>query len=96
MPPEALAFYRAQAPRDCYVWAENWPALEAFAACSTQWRILPMGGNQGIDYPSLQAVLWARDIPRRDRSRIFDDVRLIERGALAAMSGKSLEDLING
>ena len=94
LPPEAVAFYRQQAPADCVVHADCWPALEVFAACATQWRLKPMGGVQGLEYTSVQAVIQMRGV--LDAGELFDDVRLIEMGALAAMNGKPLDELIDG
>lgn len=94
LPPEAVAYYRQQAPADHVVWHECWPALEAFSACATQWRYFPMGGVQGLDYGSVHAVIQMRGV--LDAGELFDDVRLIEMGALAAMRGKTLSELIDG
>jgi hypothetical protein len=89
-----VAFYRSQAPRHFVVWSECWPSVELFCACNTQWRIKPMGGVQGLDYSAVRAVLEMRGV--LDKGALFDDVRLMEFGALAALNGKTLDELIYG
>lgn len=93
LPPEAVAFYRSRRA-DFVVWAECWESVELFGACATQWRVLPMGGLLGLDYSAVRAVLQMRGV--LDQAAAFDDVRLLEQGALAAMRGKSLDELIDG
>lgn len=53
-----------------------------------------MGEACGIDYAAIRAVLQMRGT--LDQGSAFDDVRLLEHGALAAIRGKSLSELING
>ena len=75
------------------VWYDSWPSVELFASCATQWRLLPMGGVQGLDYGSVRAVLVMRGV--LDQEAMFDDVRALELGALTAFRGQSL-DIDNG
>ena len=63
------------------VWHANWPAWQLFQGLSTQWRVAPMGGLLGLDYTAVHAVLQIKQLP----SRLFDDLRHIEQGALAAI-----------
>jgi len=66
-----------------YLDHENLEAWQVFTACCTQWRLLPMGGIQGLDYSALQSVLAMRGV---ENTRItFEKVQLIEQGALAQM-----------
>ena len=53
-----------------------------------------MGGVQGLDYSAVRAVLEMRGV--LDKGALFDDVRLMEFGALAALNGKPLDELIYG
>ena len=91
LPPEAIAHLR---PADCVVWHRNWPALELFVSCATQWRLLPMGGLQGLDYAAVRAVMQMCAV--QDQRAMFDDIRLLERGALCALQKRSLEDALDG
>src|SRR3546814_5530475 len=57
-PEHIRAKYQARAAvdnRDIEVLDENWCAVDVFLACGTQWRVIPMGGMQGIDYTGLQS-----------------------------------------
>lgn len=92
--PEAIAHLQAQRPADLEVWPENWKSVETFMLCATQWRYFPMGGAQGLDYASVRAVLQMHGV--LDQSAALHDMRLLEHGALAAMRGKPLDELIYG
>ena len=92
--PEAIAHLQSQRPADLEVWPENWESVQTFMLCATQWRYFPMGGAQGLDYASVRAVLQMHGV--LDQSAALLDLRLRECGALAAMRGKPLDDLIYG
>lgn len=63
---------------------ENWPALELFLACATQWRLAGMEGVRiGLDYPAVEAVMRITRVD--DRPDAFQRLRVIETGALEAM-----------
>lgn len=79
---------------DFVVWHDNWPALQVFCACATQWRMIPMGGIQGLDYAALRAVMQMRGV--LDQEAAFEDVRLLELGALGAFRKQSLDELLDG
>ena len=68
-------------PETFYLDHANLEAWQAFTACATQWRQLPMGGIQGIDYTALQSVLVMQCV--ENTRETFEKVRLIESGALA-------------
>lgn len=53
-----------------------------------------MGEACGIDYAAVHAVMQMRAVA--DQAAAFEDVRLLEHGALAAIRGKSLSELFNG
>jgi hypothetical protein len=64
----------------------NWSAFQVFEACHTQWRIsIGVSGAiyHGIDYSSLVAVIDAMGGGRR---KTFNQVRLIEAGALSVIN----------
>jgi hypothetical protein len=91
-PPGYLEARRAAA--EFVVWYDSWPSVELFAACATQWRVAPAGGLIGLDYSALRAVLQMRGV--LDQETAFEDVRMMERGALAAARGTTLDELLNG
>lgn len=72
-----------QPPPDFIVMEENWQALEVFLACQTQWRHSAHGVT-GLDYAALLPVISLYS--PKHKKRLFDEVRLIELGALNAIS----------
>lgn len=54
----------------------------------TQWRV-GMSGATGLDYSALPEVWRRTKTPKRDRDAVFDDLRVIEIGALNAMNESS-------
>jgi hypothetical protein len=74
-----------ETPADFVVMPEAAPALDVFLFCQTQWRTA-MSGVTGLDYTAVIAVIKTRFKKSRQRRQILEDVRLIESGALAAIS----------
>lgn len=72
---------------DFELFAENEQAFEVFTACATQWRYAGMSGQAlGLDYPALQSVMQMLEVD--NQSAVFQQVRLIESGALSVMNQK--------
>ena len=67
-----------------YVWPENLPAVNAFIAMLTQWRV-GMAGVTGLDYGVIPAVLRMAGIPRGEWPDVFDGLRIMEAEALQIM-----------
>jgi hypothetical protein len=63
---------------------ENVESFSVFARCSTQWNISANGFPTGIDYSALQAIMSM--LGYKKPAQIFDEIQLIERGALTQMS----------
>ena len=69
------------------MWRENWPAVELFLRCSTQWRTgepsaLGPCGVYGLDY---QAVLSLGSLylsPEAKMRDVLEDLQVMERRAL--------------
>lgn len=63
------------------------PAVALFFALSTQWRITSGMRNTytGLDYTAVHATLQMQGIPAEKWPDLFDDIRVIERAALAEM-----------
>ena len=80
LPPEPAP----DQPETFYLDHANLAAWQVFTACATQWRLLPMGGAQGIDYTALQSVIALQGI--ENTRETFEKVRFIEQGALAQMA----------
>ena len=50
----------------------------------TQWRS-GFNGPTGLDYCALAEVWKLLNVPKKERARVFDDLRVIEAGALNEM-----------
>mgnify|MGYP001413433191 CR=1 FL=1 len=79
----------APAPEVCEIWEENWSVLELFCACSTQWRVAPMGGLIGLDYAGVEAAMRMRRLPEPDWPELLADLQVMEREALAVFGEKA-------
>ena len=71
----------------------NWPSLDAFLACSTQWRtaVVVMGGAAaissqvtfiGLDYSACDVVLRARNAP----AHVLEDIMVMEEAVLPILN----------
>lgn len=67
------------------VWADNWPSFEVMCAMGTQWRTGALGAT-GLDYAAFPAVMHMLSIPKKQRSRIFQDIQWMEAEALSQMA----------
>ena len=70
---------------DFEVWPDNMPAINLFSSISTQWRT-SMGGMIGIDYNVLFSRMDRMNLSDQDYEWLFDDIRVIESEALAAIN----------
>lgn len=57
------------------MWPANWPAVDLFIRCQTQWR-LSINGRAGLDYGAVLAIgsLYLID----NLSQVVEDVQVIE------------------
>lgn len=62
-------------PEHFEVWPANWPAMDLFIRCQTQWRI-SVNGRAGLDYGAVIAMasLYLVD----NLSQVVEDVQVIE------------------
>jgi len=65
-------------------WPEHQAALSVFYKLTTQWRT-GFAGATGLDYGALPTVFRLAGVPRADWSALFEDIRVMERGALHYM-----------
>jgi len=74
---------------DFGIWLENWPAVEAFLAVHTQWRVctLPDGKAywSGLDYAGVAAGLTGAGI--ETSPALWRDLRVMEAAARNALNG---------
>jgi len=89
-PAELIAAIEQTGVQDeCEVWAENWETVRAFAAISTQWRVVVgMGGAAyvGLDYAAARAGLELSGF--EVTPALWDGIRVMESEALAWLNGQ--------
>lgn len=64
------------------VWAENWTAVRVFDALRTQWIKGALGGELGLRYEAVLAVLQMMTVPRREWPDLFEALREMEGAGL--------------
>lgn len=69
------------------MWPDHVRAWSFFCeSCSTQWRSGGTGGFTGLDYTAILAVIQFEESDKEQVKELFEQIRLIERGALKAMA----------
>jgi hypothetical protein len=71
---------------DFEVWEENWPVLEMFLRCQTQWRTT-MSGVLGLDYGAVAWVLKLYEV--EDQRALLEDLQVMEAAAMATINSRS-------
>jgi hypothetical protein len=76
-----------QAPKDDFeVWEENWPVVEMFLRCQTQWRTT-MKGLLGLDYV---AVAWLLSLYQIENPRaLLEGLQVMEEAVLVKINERS-------
>lgn len=70
-------------PDDFPVLPENEEPVSIFLDVCTQWNVGGLGSVIGLNYQSVEFVLKMKGYRGQKRMEIFDDLQLIERGALS-------------
>ncbi len=86
-----------QPPVDYGVWPENWPAVELFLRCSTQWRTgepspIAPAGVCGLDYSVVLALATLYLPASAETQTILEDVQIMERRALELIYERAKAD----
>lgn len=68
------------------VWEENWPVLDMFLRCQTQWRTT-MGGLLGLDYGAVAWLFMMYEV--EDQRSLLEDLQVMEAAAMAAINSRS-------
>jgi hypothetical protein len=71
---------------DFEVWEENWPVLEMFLRCQTQWRTT-RSGVLGLDYGAVAWVLKLYEV--EDHRSMLEDLQVMEAAAMATINTRS-------
>ena len=75
-----------QPSSDFEIWEENWPVVEMFLRCQTQWRTT-MSGVLGLDYG---AVAWLfKMYAVEDPPTLLEDLQVMEGAVVAILSKRS-------
>lgn len=64
-----------------WLWPENERAWRFWLEVQTQWRT-GFSGKTGLDYAGVQACMALRHVPRRARTRLFEQIHAMELAAL--------------
>lgn len=75
-----------QAPENFEVLEENWPVLEMFLRCQTQWRTT-MNGVIGLDYGAVAWILRLYEV--ESQRSMLEDLQVMEAAAMAALNDRS-------
>lgn len=68
------------------VMPENWPIVEAFIRCQTQWVYGAMGGVVGLNYVGVEVVLRQYNVTDPE---VFPGLQIMELAALKVMNHAS-------
>ena len=81
-----IALPMPDGPEDFEVWPENWPAVEMFLRCQTQWRT-SMNGVVGIDYGALAWLFRLYEV--EDPRSLLEDLQVMEGAVMQILNKES-------
>ena len=73
-------------PQDFEVWPDNWPAVEMFLRCQTQWRTT-MSGVCGLDYSAVEWLFRLYEV--EDQPTVLEDLQVMEAAAVKILNKES-------
>jgi Phage related hypothetical protein (DUF1799) len=77
-------------PNAFELWPEHAKAFELFVTMSTQWHFNPLNGQRmALRYDVLAFVMELLNTPRKSRSELFADVRVLEAAALDVFASQA-------
>lgn len=80
----ALGVALPEQPAEAFeVWEENWPVVEMFLRCQTQWRTT-MNGVLGLDYGAVAWLLRLYEV--EDQRALLEDLQVMEAAAMAVLN----------
>jgi hypothetical protein len=71
---------------DFEVWEENWPVVEMFLRCQTQWRTT-MSGVLGLDYGAVAWLFMMYEV--KDQRALLEDLQVMEAAAMVTINSRS-------
>nr|BAR27013.1 unnamed protein product [uncultured Mediterranean phage uvMED] len=81
-----LALPEPDAPEDFEVWPDNWPAVEMFLRCQTQWRTTS-AGVCGFDYVALEWLFRLYEV--EDQPTVLENLQVMEAAAVKILNKES-------
>ena len=81
-----LALPEPDAPEHFEVWPDNWPAVEMFLRCQTQWRTT-MSGVCGLDYTAVLAVFRLYEV--EEPTTVLENLQVMEAAAVKILNKES-------
>ena len=67
------------------MWEENWPVLEMFLRCQTQWRTT-MSGVLGLDYAAVAWLFMMYEV--EDQRSLLEDLQVMEAAAMGTINSR--------
>ena len=74
---------KAKKVEDFEAWPDNWPAVEMFLRCQTQWRTT-MSGVCGLDYSAVEWLFRLYEV--KDQQAVLQDLQIMEAAALKILN----------
>ena len=81
-----LALPEPDAPEDFEVWPDNWPAVEMFLRCQTQWRTTA-SGVCGLDYSAVEWLFRLYEV--EDQPTVLENLQVMEAAAVKILNKES-------
>lgn len=78
-----LALPEPETPKDFEVWPDNWPAVEVFLRCQTQWRTT-MAGVCGLDYSAVEWLFRLYEV--EDQPTVLENLQVMEAAAVKILN----------
>ena len=78
-----LVMPELETPKDFEVWPDNWPAVEMFLRCQTQWRTTS-AGVCGLDYSAVEWLFRLYEV--KDQPAVLEDLQVMEAAAIKILN----------
>ena len=78
-----VALPEPETPEHFEVWEENWPAVEIFLRCQTQWRTT-MAGVCGLDYSAVEWLFRLYGV--ENQPTVLENLQVMEAAAVKILN----------
>lgn len=83
--PKEVVAALADRDEDFILFEENYQTFCLFISLTTQWRVSASGGVYGLDYNVLFELFSLYGIKKKERLKLFEEIRLMESAALSKL-----------